>query len=189
MPWQPSTWPDPPVTFDSDFCSNLERIINETILDEIQNVIMDAQASDEGLAHRGHVVALAMFCAIDALSSYAFKITKEACRTCNRADGVGPRYKRFIAEFFPEEYKPYAEDIYKLYRNSMVHSWNLFKVGILPGDEQIYKTDGTIAFGIISFFKALNKASNDFFLALSFDSALQRASIARYKELKASALP
>ncbi len=188
-PWQPSTWPDAPRIFDTDFQRILERIIYETIIGEIENVILDARSSGRGLVHRGHVIALAMFCAIDALSAYAFKSTTDACATCGRGDRVGPRYKRFISEFFPGRYRPYTEDLYNLYRNSMVHSWNLFKVGILPGCKQIYRKGGAVAFGIPSFFKALTTACDNFFRALSSDSDLQEACLARYKALKASALP
>ena len=189
IPWQPSTWPEPPATFDIGFHKNLKRILNETILKEIYNVISDAQSSGQGLVHRGHVVALAMLCAIDAISSYAFPKKNEECKKCGRSDHIGPKYKRFISDFFPQDYKPFAKAIYNLYRNSMVHSWNLFKVGILPGNQPISKKDGTISFGLLNFFDALKKATKNFLLCLTDNPALQMASLKRYKELKDSALP
>lgn len=161
--------------------------MRETILDEIHNCISDAVQVNGGLGHRGHVIALSMFCAVDTISAYAFPKTKESCAACGRSDGIGPKYRQFIETFFPADYRPFAGDIYGSHRNSMVHSWNLFEVGILPGHEPVKKENGALSFGLLNFFDALSEATASFFAALSADSALQQASLARYKELKESA--
>lgn len=137
--WLPSMWPTPPASFTSQFADSLEIIFRETILDEIANVISDAKAQPSGLQHRGHVIALAMLCAVDALAGYAY------------GGKVGKRYVRFIQNFFPSDYRPFAEAIYNQYRNITVHSWNIFEVAILPGNEKIADTGGCLSFGLLHF--------------------------------------
>lgn|SRR3989338_5453326 len=189
IPWQPSTWPNPPTIFDKNFAEVLEKIIQETILNEIRNIISDANRVNGSLEYRGHVVALAMLCAVDTISSYAFPKTKAVCQTCGRSDSIGPKYKKFIETFFPADYQPLAGDIYNLHRNSMVHSWNLFEAGILPGTEKINKTGVALSFGLLNFFDALQIAARNFLVVLPGDPNLQQASLTRFTELKASALP
>src|SRR5260221_5037068 len=93
VPWQPSTWPKAPATWDPDFVPVLRGIFGTTILDEIRNVIEDAQARKGSLVLRGHVVALAILCAIDTVSSYAYRMAVIGrCPTCGRPDGVRARY-------------------------------------------------------------------------------------------------
>lgn len=67
LPWQPSTWPEPDPDF-SKFLPVLAHIFKETLIDEIGNVINDATKVNGDLQHRGHVVALALFCAVDAIA-------------------------------------------------------------------------------------------------------------------------
>jgi hypothetical protein len=95
VPWQPSTWPLPPDRWDAEFTPVLRRIFDETILDELQNVVSDARIRTEGgLAHRGHVIAIGLMCAIDAISSYAYaSVERDRCAACGRTDSVGPRYR------------------------------------------------------------------------------------------------
>lgn len=186
IPWQPSTWPEPPEIFNDEFKQVLERIFRESLLNEIENVINDAPT----LEHRGHVIALSILCAIDALSSYAFNdLRAEKCQNCGRSDRVGPRYKKYVEEFFSEDYKPYAEKIYKLYRNSITHSWNLFQAAMLPGNEQIREKIGVIVLGLKNFFQALNSSLDIFLDRLKCDKRLQKSALARYKWLKQSARP
>ena len=121
------------------------------MIDEINNVISDVNNTNESLEHRGHVIILALLCAIDSIAAYAFQ------------GGVGSRYENFISTYFPTEYQPFASEIYKLYRNSSVHSWNLFQVGIWLGKEPITTDGGSLSFGLINFQKALVKAVDTFF--------------------------
>lgn len=169
--WQPSTWPEPPTSYDKEFGQVLKTIFEDSLIVEIKNVINDAPT----LEHRGHVVALAILCAIDAVAAYAY------------SGGVGLRYKKYIKSFFPDEYKPYSEKIYKLYRNSIVHSWNLFEAAILPGNELICEDNGSIVFGLKNFFNALKYSINTFILQLDSNTSLQTNALLRYKELKKSA--
>jgi hypothetical protein len=166
----------------------LEAIFRKTMLDELCNVIDDALAHHGSLLHRGHVIALTLLCAVDTLSSYGYsRAGVVACATCGRGDGTRPRFKRFIEEHFPDDYRMFADELYTLYRNSTVHSWHLFKVSILPGKEAIAKENGSVCFGLINFFAALKVAANDFFAKLRSEQALQESALKRYSQLRASA--
>ncbi len=123
--WQPSTWPSAPSVVDERFILALKRIFEDSILSEIANVISDAEKCNGDLQHRGHVVAISLMCALDAISSYGYRGRR------------GEHIRKFISRHFPPPYQPFGIDIYKLYRNSLVHSWNLFKATIYPGREPI----------------------------------------------------
>jgi hypothetical protein len=184
--WQPSSWPEAPEEYEEKFKEALKKIFHESLLDEIRNVINDAPT----LEHRGHVIALSILCAIDALSSYAFRDAGiYSCLTCGRTDRVGPRYEKYIAIFFPDDYQPYAKRIYKSYRNSITHSWNLFDAGMMPGDEQISEDSGIIVFGLKNFFNALEISVENFLRKLSENEAHQETALWRYRELKSRAKP
>jgi len=186
IPWQPSTWTEP----DGSFLSKLETIFQSTILDEIGNVVSDAQKANGSLEHRGHVVGLAMLCAIDTLSSYAFLDTeKEVCETCKRSDGIAGHYIKFIEDFFPDSYKPFAKAIYKKYRNCIVHSWNVFEVGMLPGDEPIEMQGESLIFGLINFYKALQESVENFIESAKTNEEIQKSCLERYTRLRDSAKP
>jgi len=186
--YQPNSWPE--INNDiSLFWKDLEKIFNETILSEIENVISDVKAVNGGLEHRGHVIALALFCAIDTLSSYAYQGEKVImCSECKRKDSIGPRYQKYIEEFFPNSYKPYASNLYKFYRNDLVHGWNLFEVSILPGNESITKTqDNVLKFGLLNFFDALKESVKNFGNEFKTDEKIQKDSKNRYQQLRLSA--
>lgn len=186
--YQPNSWPE--INNDiSLFWKDLEKIFNETILSEIENVISDAKTVNDGLEHRGHVVALALFCAIDTLSSYAYQDEKVVvCPECKRKDSIGPRYQKYIEEFFPNSYKPYASNLYKFYRNNLVHSWNLFEASILPGNESITKIqDNVLSFGLLNFFDALKESVKNFGDKFKTEEKLQKDSKNRYQQLHLSA--
>lgn len=167
--WQPSTWPAPPLSFDENFRTTLNIVFNDSLLDEIANVIKDAPT----LQHRGHVIALSILCAIDAISSYALK-----------TDAVGKRYKSYILNFFPPEYQVFAEKIYKLYRNSITHSWNLFEAAMWPDKRTIVEVNGIVNIGLVDFFEAFRISVDNFIQSLKTEVDLQNASLSRYKKLK-----
>lgn len=186
LPWQPSTWPEPdpdPLSFWVD----LELIFEETILLEIENVISDAQKCNGGVEHRGHVIALAILCAIDTLSSYAYVKEKDICSVCDRGDSVGPRYKKYIEDFFPDNYKPFATQIYKLFRNSVVHSWNFFEVALTPWSENVELRDGNLCIGLLSLFSALESSVKNFANKFETDPHLQENARSRYENLRQTA--
>ena len=170
--WQPSTWPIPPTKYDNEFNQTMRIIFEDSLLSEIKNVVNDAPT----LEHRGHVIALSILCAIDAVSSYAFK-----------SDKVGLRYKAYIKQFFPVEYKPYATEIYQLYRNSITHSWNLFQVGMLPDNTPIQKVNGNIILGLYHLLNALEISIYSFLDELQTNNSLQKATLYRYTKLKQKA--
>src|ERR1700732_4450900 len=69
LAWQPSTWPPAPQTWNAGLIATVQKIFEESMLNEIENVIADA---GKNLEHRGHVVAIALLCALDAISSYGY---------------------------------------------------------------------------------------------------------------------
>jgi hypothetical protein len=189
VPWQPSTWPD--FTFyNDDFLEVIKRIFNETIIAEIDNVIEDAINSIGSIEHRGHVIAIAQLCAIDTLSSYAFfDKNAQRCNMCGMTDSKIRKYTKFIEEYFPDDYKKFGKEIYKLYRNSMVHSWNLFEVAILPDETEPHKNGSNLIYGLLNFQKALKFATDNFLKKLSKDTTLQDNVLMRYSELQKTAKP
>jgi len=159
---------------DEHFIYTLKRIFEESILGEINNVLTDVQKSNGGLGNRGHVLAISMMCALDAIASYGH-------RKHHFAD--------FISGHFPGDYAKYAGPLYKLYRNSLIHSWNLFEATIYPDDSPVREEGGTLAFGLLNFFEALKAGVEDFLETLAIDRALQKNTLARYDELKTTAKP
>ena len=183
IPWIPTTWPEEPQI------AIIKEIFDTTIFLEIDNILKDIEnSSHEGLNHRGHILSIVLLCAVDTISSYASREENvEFCTSCHRSDRVGPRYKKFIKEFFPDNYARYSEDIYKLFRNNVVHSWNLFEATILPENQIISKNGNIISFGLLNFYEALKQAYSKFLEKLKTDEELRKISFARYKELKSTA--
>jgi len=172
--WQPSTWPAESASSPGQFAEVLKRILEQSILGEVRNVIEDITKSNGTLAFRGHVVAIAMMCALDAISSYGYR---------------GKKNGKFITNHFPDEYKPYADQIYEVFRLSLVHSWNLFEASIYADDSTIRLEGGTLAFGLLNFFDALVAGTEDFLNCLPAGGDLLTNSISRYEELRATAKP
>lgn len=84
---------------DHEFVLVLKRIFELSMLLEISNVMEDATAATGALEHRGHVIAIAMFCALDAISSYGY----------GRRNGK--QIDPFVRAHFPEEYQPHANTL------------------------------------------------------------------------------
>jgi hypothetical protein len=175
--WQPSTWPATPNAVDEEFIYGLKRIFEDSILGEIANVISDAQKLNGDVQHRGHVVAIALMCALDAISAYGYRGKR------------GRHIRDFVANHFPADYQQHAAEIYGFDRCSLVHSWNLFEASLYPDREPIRMDGGTLSFGILHFFDALTSAAGDFLERLAVDADLQRNALERYDELLKSAKP
>lgn len=176
VPWQPSAWLDAP--FDRhEFATILKRIFEVSMLMEIQNVIEDAAARNGGIEHRGHVLAVSLLCALDAISSYGYGAKS------------GKQIPPFIRAHFPDQYRRFAKAILKFYRHSLVHSWNLFEVAITPGYEGISSDQRVISFGVLSFFDALKQATENFLERLTQEPKLETKARERYKALRRSAKP
>ncbi len=175
LSWQPSTWPSPPSHVDGTFVTALRRILDESMLDEIRNVIDDVTKSNGDLQHRGHVIAISLMCALDALSSYGFR------------GKYGKHVEKFVRDHFPPDYQPHARAIYKMYRNSLIHSWNLFEAAISPGNEAMREHNHTLSFGLLAFRGALLSAFEDFLEKLETDSQLQWNTLDRYTRLRRTA--
>lgn len=173
--WQPSTWPAASASAPEEFIEVLKRIFEESILGEVRHVIEDITKSNGTLAFRGHVVAIAMMCALDAISPYGYRRQNNG---------------KFIAAHFPAQYRPYADQIYHLFRSSMVHSWNLFEASIYADNSPIrLEGGGTLAFGLLNFFDALVAGAEDFLNSLPAGGDLLTNSVNRYEKLRATAKP
>lgn len=175
--WLPSTWPEHNAV-DAAFIATLKAIFQDSMLFEIRNVVDDAHARNGDLRHRGHVVAVALMCALDAISCYGYR-------------GVGPPEKsvyisKFIKNHFPPDYRPHADAILTLYRHCLIHSWNLFEASLLPGNDNI-RLNGTLSFGLLNFLSALETATSDFLVKLATEPALQKNALALYQLLRTRA--
>jgi hypothetical protein len=178
IPWQPGTWPSAPRTFDSSFHDTVSKIFRQSMVDELRNVVRDIQTANPGAApfsHRGHVVAVACVCALDAISLYGYK---------NR------NVKKFIRNHFPHEYRPYASRIYPDYRHNFVHAWNLFgSAALLPGREPISEQNGRVSFGLLNFVDAFDEGVEDFLSKMKTDDELQQRALYRYRVLTGEIKP
>lgn len=172
--WQPSTWPPAPQAIDDKFIFTLKCIFEESMLGEINNVIGDISKSNGDLQHRGHVVAIALMCALDAIASYGYR---------------GHHISDFVKAHFRADYHPHADDIYQLYRCSLVHSWNLFEAAICPDKTKIKTEDGSLTIGLLDLFECLVQATEDFMEKLTYTPALQKNTLERYEELRKTARP
>jgi len=150
----------------------------QSMLDELRNVVGDIQAANPGnasMVHRGHVIAVAYMCALDAVSSYGYK---------------NKNVKKFIRNHFPDEYKGYASKIYPGYRHNLVHAWNLFgTAALLPGNETISGQGGGVSFGILNFVDAFEKGVSDLLIQLKTDKTLQERALYRYREVTGEIKP
>jgi hypothetical protein len=127
------------------------------------------------LDHRGHVIAISLFCALDAISSYGYGARS------------GKQIPPFIKAHFPASYKVHADILLYAYRHAMIHSWNLFSVAILPGDEDIESKNGIVSFGLLNLFEALKQATEHFLESSLYEPSLVRSARCRYGELRQSA--
>jgi hypothetical protein len=170
--WQPSTWPNAPSKWDASLVGTIRQIFEGSILNEIDNVIDDAGGN---LEHRGHVVAIALLCAIDAISSYGYGARN------------GKQIPYFVRAHLPAEYHPHATNLLRLYRHAMIHSWNLFEAAILPGNDPVTKDNGLLCFGLLHFRDTISKGVEDYLKDLETNKRLQTMTLKRYRKLKSSA--
>jgi len=171
--WQPSTWPEAPKSWTPELATTVRRIMDESILNEISNVIDDAKGN---LEHRGFVVAIALMCALDAISSYGYGAQS------------GNQIPTFVQAHFGQEYRPHASALLQLYRHFLVHSWSLPKAAIKPGRDPIVKDNGVLSFGLLHFREALFQATEDFVKKLETNEGLQAMTLQRYRNIKKDAI-
>jgi hypothetical protein len=122
-------------------------------------------------------VGLALMCALEAVSAYGYR------------DRSKTYMADFIANHFPQKYRQHSQRFYILYRVSLVHNWNLFEATLLPGNENVADSNGTLSFGLLNFFGALQSAVRDFLCQLKTDEELQKSALKRYRALRKTARP
>jgi hypothetical protein len=175
----PSTWPAAPRKFDEGFAVLLQTLFEDAVLTEIRNVIEDSLARNNSLERRGHVIGVAMMCALDSLSCFASMEPKQ-----------GDRIRHFIRKFFGPEFHPFADIVYRGYRNGLVHEWFLTTVAFTPDDEPvIVEASGNISMGLLTFHKGLENSVSTFLKTLRADTATQRQALRRYRKLQQEAVP
>jgi hypothetical protein len=176
LPWQPSTWPEAEAKWNANLSATLRKIFDDSILAEIDDVIADAKEANGGLEHRGYVIAIALMCSLDAVSSYGYEPRS------------GNQIPDFVKAHFPTEYREHADELLKLYRHALVHSWHLFEVAVRPGDDPItVDENGVLCFGLLHLRDALSAGIKDYFETLGTDTDLQNKTLKRYKDLRATA--
>jgi hypothetical protein len=173
LAWQPSTWPSPPAAWDSSMISVIRRIFEESMLDEIDNVIADAKGD---LRHRGHVVAIALLCALDTVSSYGY------------GAHCGAQIPEFVRTHFPAEYRAHGKALLELYRHAMVHSWNLFGAAVRPGNDTVTCVNNVLSFGLLNLRGALAEGIESYLEDLKANPHLQGMTLLRYTDLRSSAV-
>lgn len=174
VPHHPSSWPNH-TSCDTKFVADLKKIIEESILGEIDNVIHDAQECNGSLDHRGYVISIALMCALDAISSYGY------------GDMRGAQIKPFILAHFPGEYHQLAGKFQTHYRGAGAHSWHLFNVGIAADGDAITWLNDIPCINILRLRDALRNAVTHYLAKLPNDETLRSNTLKRYLDLKKNA--
>jgi hypothetical protein len=182
VPWQPATWPNYSV-WNSSLIDVLKTIIQESLFEEIDNVIADAMATVGNLQRRGHVVAIGLMCALDSIAAYGYGRTYTSTKNRNGVENKF-RVRDFIKNHFPPAYHPFANYLYERPRHDLIHKWNLFSASMTPGDDPIDSVDGVPRFGLLNFRDALKTGTLNFLSELEKNPELQRQTLQRYQELK-----
>ena len=176
LAWQPSTWPEATAKWESSLIPTLQKVFHESILAEIDGVIADANEANGGLEHRGYVIAIALMCALDAVSSYGYGARS------------GAQIPEFVRAHFPKEYRERADELLTLYRHALVHSWHLFQVAVRPGDDPVTTDEnGALCFGLLHLRDAIFEGIADYFEKLETDANLQSKTLERYRDLRSTA--
>lgn len=178
--WLPSSWPITPTVVTPTFVETLHTVFHEGMLDEIRNVIDDAIARNGSLEHRGHVLAIAIMCAIDSVAAFTSQdMTKGAQQR---------RFTAFIGTYVAE-IAPYADDLYGADRNSLIHSWFLFRVAMSPDDQPISREpSGGVSVGLLTLHAALLEGVSRYLTSLASNPSLGEAALAQYDQLRSSAV-
>lgn len=112
--------------------------------------------------------------AIDAVAGYRYPTGSEA------------RFKQFIADYFPAEYKAHADRLY-VFRCRMLHNFSPAHFSLVhaspashlrPSAMDTYLDDGT-------FFSDMRAAAERYFVELQSSNALQSAALTRLNNLAA----
>jgi hypothetical protein len=179
-PQLPSTWPPVPINPTAEFVAVWDALFNRGMLMEIDNVYNDVADRNAGsLSGRGHVLALAMMCALDSLSQFAFVGERQHVRIAG-----------FIEEYFPQEFRSIAAEINDHYRNGLVHEWFMTAVAFEPEDEPIRREqNGSIVMGLRTFKNGLDAAVIEFLAKLRIDDELRRTAAIRYGSIQSRSRP
>jgi hypothetical protein len=97
--------------------------------------------------------------------THRFTEALEYARTLHTETRQGTCVPYLIRAHFQADYHPHADALLRLYRHAVVQ--NLFEVSITPGNEAISAAAGTVSFGLLNLFQALQFAAADFPEAIS----------------------
>ena len=108
--------------------------------------------------------------AIEALSGYRYE-----------KGNLEHRFKSFIEEYFPEEYKMHSDNLWE-FRKKMVHAFSPSSFALIHNHPHFHfsKTpDGRTILNAEDFYKALKYAAEIYFKDLSNNNSIQAAMIKR----------
>ena len=149
----------------------INRLLTCDIYDE------NTQTHYTNCAGIGHIVLIAICCAIDSLSAFA-----------SGGGKVRNRFTSFIARYFPSNYSGKESKIYEAFRCDSVHGWNLHKSsisGYVNDPKHLSEEGGTIYISLYDLFNDLNKAFDNYYQELKEDNTIKNNLLKRYKDIKA----
>ena len=90
------------------------------------------------------------------------------------AKATGERFRSFIANYYPEEYRPYADRLWE-FRNAMIHSFNPGPFGLTHHNSRHHLKAplGITMLNAEDFYAALLAAARAYFEAVVVDADLQ----------------
>jgi hypothetical protein len=112
--------------------------------------------------------------ATDALAGYRYS----AC-------DVGTRFRDFVSQYFPPEYKPHAQELY-LFRCRMLHNFSPAHFTLVHANASAHlqpSSIGDVNLDDSSFFAAMRGAAERYFAELHTDASLQEAMLQRLTNL------
>jgi hypothetical protein len=171
VPRLPSTWP--PVTMPPDlaFVDTLQRLFQDGMLVELENVCGDIAANHpKGLQGRGHVVAVAMMSMLDSLSQFAYPTDRQHIRIPN-----------YVENYFPAEFHAIRQELNDGYRNGLIHEWFMRGVAFLPDGEPIsIQANGSPILGLLTFKAGLTESVHRFLADLRNNQQRRAEAASRY---------
>jgi len=90
------------------------------------------------------------------------------------ASPTGERFRSFIATYYPEEYRPYADRLWE-FRNAMIHSFNPGPFGLTHHNSRHHLKSplGIAMLNAEDFYAALLAAAHTYFEAVAVNADLQ----------------
>lgn len=115
----------------------IKKIYLDGVCSEIYRVMSNPHDGKKDCGGIGHIVLISICCAIDSISAYRLPDASFCDDTrkflgCSGypRDFSSYRFQHFIKNYFDSQYNEVAAKIYKAFRCSSVHGWNLHSSSI-----------------------------------------------------------